>query len=333
MIPLLPIMTKRLFHVGPALPALGTKTRPRYADQPDWVQANPDRIRRSLARALAKPSGGWYVVDATRQLSGRTLAPRRYVVRGESLVAFRDAHGGIVVGPTECPHMGADLSCGRVEGGKVVCPWHGLALGADPHGTWKPLPVHDDGVLFWVRLPPAPGDAPEPPTAAPILAPRPERFVDGVIRAEIACEPSDVIANRLDPWHGAYFHPHSFARLAVTHEDEEKLEVRVSYRIAGPVCSEVDATFHCPDPRTIVMTIVEGEGRGSVVETHATPIGPGRTAMVEATLATSERSGFPWVAKRLARWMRPAIEARAARLWVEDAAYAERMFALRQRDG
>ena len=64
------------------------------------------------------------------------------------------------------------------------------------------------------------------------------------------------------------------------------------------------------------MTIVDGEGVGSVVETHATPIGPGRSRIVEATIATSERTGF-----RLARLagglLRPMIEKRAARLWVE----------------
>ena len=48
---------------------------------------------------------------------------------------------------------------------------------------------------------------------------------------------------------------------------------------------EVDAVFHCPEPRTIVMTIVEGEGKGSVVETHATPIAPGRTAVGSSSTA------------------------------------------------
>ena len=38
---------------------------------------------------------------------------------------------------------------------------------------------------------------------------------------------------------------------------------------------EVDARFHCPEPRTIVMTIIRGEGVGSDVETHATPLEAG----------------------------------------------------------
>jgi hypothetical protein len=50
----------------------------------------------------------------------------------------------------------------------------------------------------------------------------------------------------------------------------------------------VRAEFTCPDSRTIVMHITEGEGAGSVVETHATPLGLGgdgrpRTTVTEAT--------------------------------------------------
>jgi isorenieratene synthase len=104
--------------------------------------------------------------------------------------------------------------------------------------------------------------------------------------------------------------------------------VRVAKRLVGRLCAETDATFHSPEPRTIVMTIVAGEGTGSVVETHATPIEPGRTAVVEATLATSDRKGFRHALK-LRRLVRPFIERSALRLWKDDAAYAERLHALR----
>ena len=295
---------------------------PPPAEAPDWVQANPARIERALARALALPSGGWYAVDDREKIGG---APVGYTIEGQELVLWRAQDGTLRAGPGACPHMGASLACGRVRGDNVVCPWHGLELGDGAHGKWRPLMAHDDGVLAWVRI----GRAGEE-TAAPILAPRPASALSGVIRMEANCDPGDILANRLDPWHGAHYHPHSFARLKVLEEREDLLLVRVAYRVVGPLAVEVDATFHCPDPRTIVMTIVGGEGTGSVVETHATPIGPGRTAVIEATLATSERGGFRH-ALRLARWLRPAMNARAARLWVEDIAYAERRHTLRAR--
>ena len=145
---------------------------------------------------------------------------------------------------------------------------------------------------------------------------------------EARCDPHDVIANRLDPWHGVHYHPYSFALLSVVDADEDSITVRVAKRILGPICVETDATFYSNEPRTIVMVIVEGEGKGSVVETHATPIEPGRTAIVEATLATSDRKGFRY-AMRLRHLIRPFIERSARRLWIDDAAYAERLYELR----
>jgi isorenieratene synthase len=296
-------------------------------DRPDWVQANPARIERALEHASSQPSGGWAVLDASYRIGA---APRRFVVCGRELVVWRGPDDRPRVAPDACPHMGASLCEGHVDAdGRIVCPWHGLKLGDRKHGAWAPLPAHDDGVLTWVRLPEllAPGEA---PTEAPILPTRPRRFLDGVVRTEARCQPCDVIANRLDPWHGVHFHPHSFLRLRVVDEAVDHITVRVVYKVAGPLAIEVDARFDCPDPRTIVMTIVAGDGVGSVVETHATPIDDEHSAIVEATLATSDRTGFPLVLP-LRRALRPLIEARAARLWVEDAAYAERTFELRRR--
>ncbi|MBK8171499.1 MAG: Rieske 2Fe-2S domain-containing protein [Sandaracinaceae bacterium] len=310
---------KRLIHFGPSLPALGQT--PYAPGTPDWVQANPARIERALARALARPSGGWYVVGASREI-GET--PTKHRILGRNLVAWRGVANQPMVAPAACPHMGANLADGRVCDGKIVCPWHGLALGEARHGTWAPFPAFDDGVLTWAQL-----SADEVLTPKPFITERPTRFLDAVIRVDAVCEPSDVIRNRLDPWHGAHYHPHSFAQLRVISESDDDIVVRVSYRVAGPFCSEVDARFHCPDPRTIAMTILEGEGKGSVVETHATPIDETHTAVIEATLATSDRPGFG-LAVSASNLLRPLIQKRARRLWIEDAAYAERMYEIRQ---
>ena len=289
-------------------------------DGPDWVQASPARIEKALEHALKKPDGGWYVVDASTAIGPE---PRAYQVRGKTLVLWRNGTD-VFAAPESCPHMGASLVCARVENEALVCPWHGLHLGREGHGTWKHFKTHDDGVLTWVCLA-SNGSA----TETPILTERPASYLDAVVRMEALCDPEDIIANRLDPWHGCHFHPYSFAELKVVEATIDVLKLRVAYRIAGPLRIEVDATFHTPDPRTIVMTIVDGDGVGSVVETHATPIAPGKTAMIEATLATSERTGFKHVIP-LARMLRPYIRHTARRLWVDDIAYAERRYALRQ---
>jgi hypothetical protein len=149
------------------------------------------------------------------------------------------------------------------------------------------------------------------------------------------CEPADVIANRLDPWHGAWFHPYSFTRLevlATPSADDDRFLVSVTFRM-GRFGVPVIAEFTAPEARTVVMRIVEGEGTGSVVETHATPIGPGpdgrpRVAVIEATVAYSQRPGFR-AARRAGPLIRPLMRYAAARLWRDDLAYAERRYRVR----
>ncbi|GAA1842878.1 DUF5914 domain-containing protein [Pseudonocardia ailaonensis] len=308
---------------------------PRWAEQePSWREASPALIRAATERALARPSGGWVVLGAATEVRrgrgfGRT-------VTGREIVAWRDAAGALHAGPGACPHLGASLCDAPVHGDALVCRWHGLSLGPGGRPNWSPVPAFDDGVLAWVRLDEllAPGEA---PTERPVLGPRPpEPGVAAVATVIGRCEPEDVLANRLDPWHGSWFHPYSFALLKVlttpTPADDRFL-VEVSFRVAGPFGVPVHAAFSCPDPRTVTMEIVDGEGAGSVVETHATPLGAGsdgapRTAVIEAVVAHSDRPGFTQV-RKVQAVMRPLMRAAAARLWRDDIAYAERRYALR----
>jgi len=304
----------------PPAPVLDTR--------PDWEQADVHWIRRALARSQQLPGGGWYVLDDARSFGAE---PRRMQVLGLPLVVYRSGTQ-LVAARDVCPHMGAALSEGYVCNGKLICPWHGLALGPERSGGFRPLRTYDDGQLAWLQLSTA-QVAGAVTTAElserPYLPERPAHGLSAVIRREARCEPRDVVQNRLDPWHGAHYHPHSFGRLRVIEQGVDAITVRVAYKVAGPLAMEVDARFHCPDPRSIVMTIVRGDGLGSVVETHATPLAEGRTAIVELTLASSDRPGFGLV-ERAAPVLRPLMRWAAARLWEEDARYAERLYELRQ---
>jgi len=98
----------------------------------------------------------------------------------------------------------------------------------------------------------------------------------------------------------------------------------------------VIAEFTSPERRTIVMRVVDGEGTGSVVETHATPVGPSadgrpRTAVIEAVIAHSDRAGFART-RRVARLITPLMRYAATRLWHDDLAYAERRYKIRTRN-
>ncbi|MFJ8193436.1 DUF5914 domain-containing protein [Streptomyces sp. NPDC096094] len=314
---------------------------PWQNQRPTWREARPALIAEALERARARPSGNWYVFGASTEV--RATRPLSGTVAGVEVVVWRDAHGRLVGGPGVCPHLGAPLADSPVRCGTLVCHWHGLALDGAAFAGWEPLPVHDDGVLVWVRL-----DAvgKETPTPAPVVPARPPltSALTSVWRGVGVCEPEDVVANRLDPWHGAWFHPYSFVDLTVVEtpveppdagEDDDRFVVDVSFRLAGRLVVPVRAEFTAPEPRTVVMRITDGEGTGSVVESHATPLGPDeggrpRTAVVEAVLAASDRPGFP-VARRLAPALRPLMRAAAGRLWRDDLAYAERRRHLRER--
>nr|WP_084216560.1 DUF5914 domain-containing protein [Pseudonocardia spinosispora] len=311
---------------------------PAWPDQaPTWADAKPAVIDAALRRAEARPSGNWFVLGASSELRpGRALGRG---VAGIELVVWRDSEGAPHVGPGACPHLGAPLCDAAVTEGRLLCRWHGLSLDGAGRPGWRPWPAHDDGVLIWVRLDEIGGQDSLP---APVLTTRPpaESSVSAVMTMIGRCEPADVVANRLDPWHGSWFHPYSFANLRVVSapgldcaDAEDRFVVQVAYRVGGPLGVPVTAEFSCPEPRTVVMTIVDGDGAGSVVETHATPLGPGRdgihrTAVVEATVAHSDRPGFT-VARALAPALRPLMRRAAARLWRDDLAYAERRYTQR----
>jgi nitrite reductase/ring-hydroxylating ferredoxin subunit len=302
------------------------RQRPTYRD------AQPGIINAALQRSQHRPTGNWYAFAASRDVRvGRAFGAR---VAGVELVAWRDKQGGLRVGPGSCPHLGADLATGIVSDGVLYCRWHGLAFNGDTcELRWKALPGHDDGVLAWVRLDSVGGEA---PLDEPVLSHRPAGdTLTAVTRLVGACEPSDIIANRLDPWHGGWFHPYSFTRLEVLTtptDEDDRFVVSVTFRM-GRLGVPVIAEFTTPDARTVVMRIIEGEGTGSVVETHATPMGLGpdgcpHVAMIEATIATSPRPGFK-NARRIRPLITPLMRYAANRLWRDDLAYAERRYQLR----
>ncbi|MFD4985301.1 DUF5914 domain-containing protein [Streptomyces sp. NPDC058374] len=307
--------------------------------RPTWREARPRVIAAALARAQAAPSGNWYVVGASRDLPADSRRPLGRTVAGTEVVLWRAAGGTLVAGPGACPHLGAPLRESPVRCGTLVCRWHGLPLDGAPFAGWRPYPAHDDGVLLWVRLDEAGGEA---PLERPVLParPAPRTAVDAVYTAVGRCEPEDVVANRLDPWHGAWLHPYSFVDLRVldapgpdARAPDDGFTVEVSFKVAGRAVVPVQAVFSAPEPRTVVMHITQGEGVGSVVETHATPLTPDatgrpRTAVVEAVIAASDRPGFT-AARLAAPLLRPLMRATAARLWRDDLAYAERRWALR----
>ncbi len=87
--------------------------------QPHIIEAAelPDRYAR-----------GWYCLGLASEY---TSAPVKLNYFGTRLVAYRGENGEIHVLDGYCPHMGADLSEGCVEGNSIRCPFHAWRWGAD----------------------------------------------------------------------------------------------------------------------------------------------------------------------------------------------------------
>lgn len=82
--------------------------------------------------------GGWYAFAHEEELKpGDVIA---FDIDGESLVAFRskDAPNELGVLDRHCPHLGADLSQGKVCGGSLECPFHQWQFGTDGRVTKVP---------------------------------------------------------------------------------------------------------------------------------------------------------------------------------------------------
>jgi len=85
----------------------------------------------------------WYaVLDPDQVPSDRPVGFRRL---GEDLVFWRDREGAVRVAVDRCPHRAAALSIGSVEGGELVCPFHGFRYAVD--GPCVHVPAHPDRAI------------------------------------------------------------------------------------------------------------------------------------------------------------------------------------------
>ncbi|HSR78908.1 MAG TPA: aromatic ring-hydroxylating dioxygenase subunit alpha [Xanthobacteraceae bacterium] len=82
------------------------------------------------------------------------LDPRRPIIPvkllGEDFVLFRDPHGRYGLLDRNCPHRGADLAFGRLEGGGLRCAFHGWLF--DATGQCLEMPAEPEESTFCTRV-------------------------------------------------------------------------------------------------------------------------------------------------------------------------------------
>jgi phenylpropionate dioxygenase-like ring-hydroxylating dioxygenase large terminal subunit len=118
----------------------------------------------------------WYVWGWSRDVEAGGPPAGRTII-GEPIVVWRDSNGQAHAAEDRCPHRHAALSKGRIERGRLVCMYHGMAFGGDgtclhmpltesaPEIRLKTFPVLESDDWMWVW----PGD---PALADPALVPK-----------------------------------------------------------------------------------------------------------------------------------------------------------------
>lgn len=264
---------------------------PSPSDSPAEPAADPGFLREL-----------WYLV-----LPGTRLRPGRLVgktVLGEPLVLGRGPDGQPFALRDICPHRGIPLSCGRLEGGEIECPYHGWRFDARGQCTAIPSLVPDQAFdLSRVKVQRYPcrevqgnvwvffGRDPAAAPGIPELADVDGRHL-GIAESMIFHGPLDhAVVGLMDPAHGPFVHrawwwrskasihakakqfaPSPFGFTMVRHRASSNSR---AYRLLGGV-PETEIVFRLPSIR------IEHVRAGRHVLcglTAVTPLGPRETEL------------------------------------------------------
>ena len=144
-------------------------------------------------------------------------APLALKVMGQDFVLFRDEFGRLGMFDINCPHRGADLSYGRIEGGGLRCVYHGwvfditgqcLDQPAEPRGRTfcqqvkhKAYPVQEAGGMIFAYL--GEGEPPLLPELECLRAPADHLYM---WKFRERCNYLQGLEGDIDPFHLNFLH-------------------------------------------------------------------------------------------------------------------------------
>ncbi|MDX3894218.1 aromatic ring-hydroxylating dioxygenase subunit alpha [Pusillimonas sp.] len=177
------------------------------------------------------PKNTWYVACTPDEIESKPLGRQ---ICGERIAFYRGHESKVCAVEDFCPHRGAALSLGYVEGGNLVCGYHGLVMGCDGKVVSMPMqrvagfpcvksyPVIERYGFIWVW----PGD---PAQADEALLPHlewaesPEWAYGGGLY-HINCDYRLMIDNLMDLTHETYVHTTSIGQDEI---DESPVHTKV----------------------------------------------------------------------------------------------------------
>jgi nitrite reductase/ring-hydroxylating ferredoxin subunit len=284
---------------------------------------DPTTTRHSMDEQHA---GHWYVVAFSQALlPGKTLVK---TIADQEVVLWRtsDDEGSVQAASAVCPHWGGPLGEGAVDhNGTLTCPWHGWQFRSGycldrPRLKLPRYLAHDDGILLWIRLP---WDIEEITT--PPLQSRPAGSVAFWFDIAIESDVYHVQENYLDFLHPAEYHTTVFNHCEYLGKEGEVNLVELGYKLPFGKSLMTRTRVWAPTPFQVRNEVYEGLGKGTVIESHISPLSAERSIIHEiyhVPAATTPGRGWPL--------MRYFMRRSARRIREEDSLFSARRFRLRQ---
>lgn len=199
--------------------------------------------RPPVERSLPPVPHGWYAVACSGDLGPGQV--REVTLAGRPLALFRVRSGAPVLLPRFCPHLGANLGDGRVEGDTLVCPMHHFVFDATgrcvrtgygtkppPRCATTPIRVRELNGLVLAWVPPRDDDS-EPGWMPPTL----ERDGFGAMRthliARLPTHPQETTENSVDIGHFGVIHGYRDLEIT-TPLTTDGAYLAIAYRVTRP---------------------------------------------------------------------------------------------------